>query len=225
MIRNKLREKNGVSIFMGLIFLLVCVMVGSVALTASTAAAGKLAQQRENEQDYLNAASAARLVRDRICELTYTYKVTKVTTKPVDGEPSSTSGSEKKLETSGSGGIILEEELKSLCESLVEKSDSGEKSFCIDLKPAAGAPDVEWKTVYGSVSVKADGKIMVELWLGDEEKAKGHNRMKIEFCPNGPVKSTTVNSVESPEGGLKETKIVTTVWSWPEGGCTITKGY
>ncbi len=85
MIRNKLREKSGASIFMGLMFLLVCAVVGSVALTASTAAAGKLARQRQNEQDYLTVASAARLLKNRVGTLTYTHTVTSV--NGVSGTP------------------------------------------------------------------------------------------------------------------------------------------
>ncbi len=205
MIRNKLREKSGVSIFMGLLFLLVCLFVGTVALTASTAAAGRLAKQREREQDYLNVASAARLVKERICKLTYTY---------TDGE--SDSGELVASDASTGGKVILKNELKGLCGSLAENSGADpsgspeEKSFRIDLSSGSGSPAVEWETVYGSLSVEADGKIIVGLWLGDQAKnnAENHNHMEIEFCPDGPVKKTAT----------------TTTYSWPESGCTITKG-
>ncbi len=58
-IRNKLRAKDGASIFMGLMFLLVALILGAVVLAASTASAGKLAEMRKNEQDHLAVASAA----------------------------------------------------------------------------------------------------------------------------------------------------------------------
>ncbi len=202
MIRNKLREKSGVSIFMGLLFLLVCLFVGTVALTASTAAAGRLAKQREREQDYLNVASAARLVKERICKLTYTY-----TGDGSDPAERNLVASDASLGSK----VILENELKELCGILAGVTGlPTEKPFRIDLSSGSGSPDVEWKTVYGSLSVEADGKIIVGLWLGDQAKnnAENHNHMEIEFCPDGPVKKTAT----------------TTTYSWPESGCTITKG-
>jgi len=216
MIRNKLREKSGVSILMGLLFLLVCLFVGTVALTASTAAAGKLAEQQEREQDYLNVASAARLVKDRICKLTYTY------TK--SGETLG-SGTLTTSDASTNNKVILEKELEELCRILMESPGSApEKSFKIDL--SSNSSGVTWETVYGSLSVKEDGRIIVELWLGNEQKDNedNHNRMEIEFCPDGPVKKTVVNTKESDTGEITKTSITTTTYSWPESGCTITKG-
>ncbi len=212
MIRNKLREKSGVSIFMGLLFLIVCLFVGAVVLTASTAAAGKLAEQREREQDYLNVASAARLVKERICKLTYTYTIT-------DGISTS---------TLSDNGVILGKELEALCKSLVEDPEAAlatEKTFEIKLSSAPDPPAVEWDPVYGSLSVEADGRIIVGLWLGNQEKdnAENHNHMEIEFCPDGPVKKTEVSTEDSPAGMTTKTS-TTTTYSWPESGCTITKG-
>jgi len=234
-LRKKLRDKSGVSIFMGLIFLLVCAMVGSVALTASTAASGKLSQQEQDEQDYLTVASAARLIENRICALTYTHKVTATTTTNGVGSTTSTH-SEEKLTASDGKAVILEEELKNLCRILVEKKDSATlqdelvaagKSFQISLTSAAGAPAVEWDTVHGKLDMDLHGKILVKLWLEDADAttSKEHNHMKIEFAPNGPVRSTVVNSVEDEStGSVTVTVITTTTCRWPEEGCTITKG-
>ncbi len=221
MIRKKLREKDGASIFMGLIFLLVCMMVGSVALTASTAASGKLAKQRENEQNYLTVASAARLLRDRIGALRY-KQVT------VDGSagPGTLAASD--------GPIILKAELINGCKIFSDPTlTPTEKNFQIELDPASGpaaaAPD--WKTVYGSLKVESDGKLLVKLWLGNAGGTDSHNRMNLEFCPDGGTfaRHTDITYTESlaADGVTVEyTEIitVTTTCSWPEGGCTITKG-
>jgi len=226
-IRNKLRQKNGASIFMGLIFLLVCMMVGSVALTASTAASGKLAQQKQNEQDYLTVASAARLVKNRICKLTYEH------VKVDDNSPSVT------LEASDSGTVILSDELKKLCGILAENMgsdtlqsdlDAAGAAFQISLTPAAGVTDVKWETVHGRLDMDSRGKITVKLWLGDAaiDNLQNHNHMKIEFSPDGPVKNTVVDRIETTEadGTITVTvkRTVTTTCRWPEVGCTIKKG-
>ncbi len=237
LIRNKLREKSGASIFMGLMFLLVVLFVGAVVLTASTAAAGKLAEQREREQDYLNVASAARLVKGRICKLTYTNELE--CKKDASGNMLSESSSQefKTSDGSTSNKVILENELKELCGSLVEDPEAepapaaplsalpAEKPFKIELSSASGSTGVDWETVYGSLRVEADGRIIVELWLGNENKEHkdSHNHMEIEFCPDGPVKRTEVTSTEDA-GVITETSTTTTTYSWPESGCTITKG-
>jgi len=222
MIRNKLREKNGASIFMGLIFLLMCLMVGTVVLVAASAAAGKLAQQRKSEQEYLNVASAARLVRDRICKSTYKYE------KKGHDLP------KESLTASDGGAVILVEELKGLCGILAENGtkdssdlqtelDGARKNFKIKLDSASSG--VEWETVYGRVSMKTDGRLIVELWLGDSDRddEDNHNFVEIEFSPSGPVRETKVESKEV-SGVIVETSTKTVTCSWPEAGCTITKG-
>lgn len=217
---NRLKKKNGASIFMGLMFLLVCVMVGTVVLTASTAAAGKLAEQREREQDYLNVTSAAQMLKDCICKLTYRHE-------SKDGVPPTVT-----LTAASGGEVILEKELTALCNILAENTDpatlqsdlnAAEQTFTIELEGGTDAPAGEWKTVYGRLSMKADGRIYANLWLGGTDESMGNNRMEIEFCPDGPVKQTKVTTTES--GGVITNQItVITTCSWPKNGCTITKG-
>jgi len=225
-IRNKLRAKDGASIFMGLMFLLVCLMVGAVVLAAATAAAGKLAELRETEQNYLNVASAAQMVRDKICEMTYTYET-------VDGNVT-----ENKI-TVPSGEVILEDELKKLCEILVE--NQGEADLQKQLDDAAKTFEIsgtvdKWDTVHGLLSMKEDGRIIVGLWLVDKDESGGgaasdekiHNHMEIEFCADGPVTKTVVEEIDGTDADgnpiIIETVTKTTTCSWPETGCTIMKG-
>lgn len=228
MIRNKLREKDGASILMGLLYLLVCMMVGTVVLTAATASAGKLAGQQESEQDYLNVASAAQLVKDRICELTYTYTYETTDTDPTPTPTETLAPNDK---------VILEGEVKGLCGILAESlnknpaEDPAVLQDRLNNKAEATKPfqisrsgSTEWGIVYGRVGMKADGRIIVELWLGDEDIDQGNNHMAIEFCPDGPVKETRVEKEEDPSGGVVTSTVTTTTCSWPERGCTITKG-
>lgn len=219
-IRSKLKEKDGASILMGLLFLFVCVMVGTVVLAASTAAAGKLTGQRKSEQDYLTVASAAHLVKDRICNSTYTYK-------KVSGEVP-----EQGLEASDGKAVILKEDLEGLCRILAENTDAStlqstldnaKKTFEVSCAPGAGMSNARCPIVYGCLSMKSDARILVELWLGNQDENKGNNHMAVEFCPDGPVKKTEVESKESG-GVVKDVVTVTTTCSWPEGGCTITRG-
>ncbi len=220
-IQNKLKSKNGASIFMGLMFLLVCVMVGTVVLVAATAAAGKLSEQRKREQAYLNVSSAAQLIKDRICQTKYEH------TRVVG---SGTGGGTLTASYPSGGEIVLEEELTTLCNILAEnageasdvrqtKLNEKEAEFVIRFQEDPSASVEELEDVYGSLSMKADGRIFVDLWLGDADEANGNNHMKIEFCPDGPVQKTKVESV-----GDVSTTTVTTTCSWPEGGCTITRG-
>jgi len=220
-IRNKLRAKDGASIFMGLMFLMVCLMVGAVVLAAATAAAGKLAELRENEQNYLNVASAARMVKDRICALTYE-------SVQIDGGTPTVN----LTASSDTDTIILKEELTELCNNLISADTATpvsapavtEKKFTI----TSAVEDLD--TVYGSIRMEADWRIIVELWLGKEDRAaKGnHNFMEIELCPEGPVTKKVVDETESDTTDGSTTVIqkvtVTKTCSWPETGCTITKG-
>lgn len=211
-IQNKLKSKNGASIFMGLMFLLVCVMVGTVVLVASTASAGKLAEQREREQAYLNVSSAAELIKDRICKTKYTC-----TYQP--GESATISS--PSVVASDGNSVILGTELSDLCNKLVLNTDPDwkeEKNFEINLKKESDVPE-KWETVYGSLIMGADGRIYVDLWLGDKDHSEDYNHMKIEFCPDGPVKKTEVVTTDT---GV--TTKVTMICTWPEGGCTITRG-
>jgi len=222
-IQDKLREESGASLIIALVFFLVCLMVGSVVLTASTAAAGKLAQQRQNEQDYLTVASAAQLLKDRISALTYTH-----TRTLVDGTQT-----EKTSELACTGTGVLNNGLKALCEKLVEAPTelaSLTPSFEISHTSGAGGAAVELAPVYGSLRMETDGRIFAKLWLGKANEAdpENHNRMEIEFCPNGPVVTTSVTSEERDNGAgtvtTTITEIITTKYSWPEEDCIIRKG-
>lgn len=59
LIRAKLRSQQGASILFALFFFIVCAVIGSIVLTAATAAAGRLAGVKERNQRYYAVNSAA----------------------------------------------------------------------------------------------------------------------------------------------------------------------
>lgn len=65
-VRARLASERGASIFFALLTLLVCITVGSVVLTAGTAASGRLAETAENDQRYYSVSSAAELIKSMV---------------------------------------------------------------------------------------------------------------------------------------------------------------
>lgn len=60
------RAKRGASLVIALMFFLVALTIGALVTTAASAASGRLATVRRQEQDYLAVSSAAILVRDSL---------------------------------------------------------------------------------------------------------------------------------------------------------------
>ena len=65
-LKQKLKSQNGASITFALLLFLVCAVVGSVVLTAGTAAAGRMSELAKMDQRYYSVTSAAQLLRDTI---------------------------------------------------------------------------------------------------------------------------------------------------------------
>ncbi len=92
-VKHKLQSQGGDSLLIALLYFLAAMMVGAVVLTAAATNAGRLARNRQEQQNYLAVASAARLVaRDlRNANFSAGYKevVTETTTitTPPGGEP------------------------------------------------------------------------------------------------------------------------------------------
>ena len=64
-IQKKLRSERGASITFALLLFLVCAAVGSVILTAATAASGRFSSLAESDQRYYSVTSAARLLKEK----------------------------------------------------------------------------------------------------------------------------------------------------------------
>lgn len=67
-IKKKLNDRQGASILIALLFMLVCIMAGASVLFASASNAGKARSNKEEQQKYLSVSSALKLICD---ELTY----------------------------------------------------------------------------------------------------------------------------------------------------------
>ena len=65
-LKQKLKSQTGASITFALLLFLVCAVVGSVVLTAGTAAAGRMSELAKMDQRYYSVTSAAQLLRDTI---------------------------------------------------------------------------------------------------------------------------------------------------------------
>ena len=71
-LKTKLQERRGASITFALLLFLVCAVVGSVVLTAGTAAGGRVSLMTEQDQRYYAVSSAAGLFRDALDGQTWT---------------------------------------------------------------------------------------------------------------------------------------------------------
>jgi len=65
-LKQKLKSQTGASITFALLLFLVCAVVGSVVLTAGTAAAGRMSELAKMDQRYYSVTSAAQLLQDTI---------------------------------------------------------------------------------------------------------------------------------------------------------------
>ena len=63
-LKQKLKSQTGASITFALLLFLVCAVVGSVVLTAGTAAAGRMSELAKMDRRYYSVTSAAQLLRD-----------------------------------------------------------------------------------------------------------------------------------------------------------------
>ena len=85
-VKNKIESGKGASILFALLVLLVCMVVGSVVLTAGTAAAGRLSNTAEADQRYYAVSSAAEVLRDAFDGQRIDIRKEKVTTVEITYE-------------------------------------------------------------------------------------------------------------------------------------------
>ncbi|MCI2000465.1 MAG: hypothetical protein LKJ75_06940 [Clostridia bacterium] len=64
--KNKLKNENGASIIIALVFFLICASVGASILAAAKANSSRLVLQKKTEQAYLTVRSAAMLIADTL---------------------------------------------------------------------------------------------------------------------------------------------------------------
>ena len=75
---RKLHTQRGASLLVALMFFLVCAMVAAVIVGSATTNAMKLQQRKEDKQIYNSVSSAAKLLRDKVGQLTMEGSESKV---------------------------------------------------------------------------------------------------------------------------------------------------
>ena len=68
-IRHGLEDERGASLSMALMVFLVCTVVASMVISAASASAGQLSQQKESQKTYYNLTSAAALVWESLSDI------------------------------------------------------------------------------------------------------------------------------------------------------------
>ena len=94
-LKQKLKSQTGASITFALLLFLVCAVIGSVVLTAGTAASGRMSELAKSDQRYYSVTSAARLLRNMVenetVTIVKTVKSTGETSYTINGEADNTS--------------------------------------------------------------------------------------------------------------------------------------
>ncbi|HCU08200.1 MAG TPA: hypothetical protein DF480_04430 [Clostridiales bacterium] len=65
-VKEKIKSNNGATVVMALGYLLLCITIGGIILSAGSAAIGQTRHLRDEEQDYMTVYSAAELIRSEM---------------------------------------------------------------------------------------------------------------------------------------------------------------
>lgn len=179
--RAKLNSQNGASILIALVFLLLCLTVGSVVLTAATANAGRLRSQRRAQQDYQTVSSAALLVRGQLSGTSFSAQ----TVVTDGGSPAVSFGD------SGSGlPATLRADARTLFQSGTQPSA---RNFTVAVE---GLDEV-----HGSFQMHSDYSVTVTLYLGEASARRSPLRLEI---PAQTAAATAVSVWDESVDGVDE---------------------
>ena len=163
-IRNKLRSRRGASLTFALLLFLVCAVVGSVVLTAGTAASGRMSQIAEMDQRYYSVHSAARLLIDMMEKADVRVEKTVMTD---DSAAESYKYFEKNADTetevditSGFTSIAMEAAYR------IANNKKISDAITYTLEPGIGDGDLK---VTVKETLVPDGSILFELENADDE--------------------------------------------------------
>ena len=96
-LKNKWRSRRGASVVLALLFLLVCMMVGSSVLMAAASNAGKIKSNREEQQKYLTLSSALELVGGKLETMRYTGRYRYESDETISPNPEETADGEGRI--------------------------------------------------------------------------------------------------------------------------------
>ena len=200
---GKLHSRRGVSMLMALVYLLVCLTVGSVVLTASTAAAVQSKGRAADRQLDLDVSSAALLLKDALQNSSFTAVVTTVD----DGEPSTV--------YSGSANLLT-----AAARTVYESGKGTEQELTV-------TPDsAQMGSVAASLTVASDYTAALRLWPSDSD---GYGMVLVFTGSVGTNTTTTTDTTTEPDPEddsrtievTTVTTVTTTTVQW-DGG-TISK--
>ena len=236
------RTDSGASISFALLLFLVCAVVGSVVLTAGTAASGRVSRLVESDQRYYCVSSAASLLRDCIdgrsttVTQTITTKVTKTVTYK-DGHASSSKisepdGSEYEVKAETSAGPftkLLEQASQALQPQTPEDGEASPENsdtvllFNDDL--TLTFPENEKLSAAVTQTLMGDGTMILTVQNADGEhynlsliftiERSQETRRKIVTGPATAVDSVAGYTI-SHEDLVTETTVTTFRWSLNE---------
>lgn len=195
-IREKLNSNSGASILIALILFLVAAMVSAVVISAALSGAQAVySDKTENEQDYLNVSSAARIIGKSIEGTTCTIVKTEV--KSEDGTPTS---SNINTTIEGTLGELLTDAANNPLEhSLV---------IAPQISGDAGAALARCTFVF-SMKVVDDGTEKERYILEGKVKASGHDQVVYVYVAPESVNISPTQTTTDEDGISTETTTFT----------------
>lgn len=225
-VKKKLHSQAGASVLIALLFFLAAMTVGAVVLTAASTNAGRLARNRQEQQDYLAVASAAMLVKEDFRGTVFTVGYQETTVTSVDGEGNLQRDvyyNKTSPALSGKSGLLEdrpENDLARLYYSTVaalNEAAPGEMNYPLEIR-AAGLPDV-----FGAMTVdQTDGaRYTVTVMLYTQAEDGTHtNATTLLFTPAVSNTQSTGREYGAEAETVQTTCTTTVAWGAP----TVTKG-
>ena len=205
-IKKKLKSEAGASVTFALLLFLVCAVVGSVVLTAGSAAAGRLANLAKMDQQYYSVISAAGLLQkdteEKIVTVVRTSITETVTTYNSSGEPAGPPEETTKKKVTVNGE---EAEDFFTADSLVTDAavllfiDEIENDFTRTLELAADSGDgsLEALSVTVEERLSPDGTLTLDIRKGNAED--GAYTLRMTFAGKMNTETDVQNVSGTPE--------------------------
>lgn len=216
-IAEKLKNRQGVSLLIALMYFLVSLTIGTIVLTAATASYGKLSSLRRREQDYLNVSSAARLLRDQIVGSNFTFTITKTETETEDATntefdfTSSYDGFSVDMDNENPMRKTMKAYLLGVlgkqsdewddmlnCPSVSSKPEISESPIILE---SIQLDDTSDDSVKGELTLKDSGQILICLWIeeGTGEHVKKRHPVLVTLNSESPIIVYKIEESEESE--------------------------